>query len=77
VKVFVLHVVALVAALAAARFLHREQQIETSQSALVAAPIHLPPVTERVVAWSSGVIGLGAAVGVTWLTIAGLRVGFL
>lgn len=77
IKVFALHLIALAAAVTAARFLHREQGIAAAQSALVVEPIHLPPVTERVVMWSSAAIGVGAAVAVGWLTISGLQVGFL
>ena len=76
-KVFVLHVVALAAAVLAARFLHGSDEIEVQASPLVADPLHLPAVTERVVAWSSAALGAAIVVGAVWFTVAGLRVGFL
>ena len=77
VKVFALNVVALLAAAVAARFLRVGKQVEVQPTPLVTDPIHLPPVTERVVAWSSGAIGVGALIAAGWLTVAGLQVGFL
>lgn len=76
-KVFVLHLVALVGAALAARFLHGSEEIEVRSTPLVAEPLHLPAVTERVVAWSSAAIATIIIVGASWFTIAGLRVGFL
>ena len=76
-KVFGLHVLALIAAGVAARFLPVAEDIEVQQTSLVAEPLHLPPGTERVVVWGSGAIGLVAIAAVVWSTLAGLRVGFL